>query len=402
MDLARKGQRWVLDALLAQGGLDVLHPGAGALFEQIGYNSVDIKRIFARIESGSQSPAAWATIAGEIERRADYWRGRGMKMAALDLYKRALVLYGRTHYGMRGERRDKYRVPLRRVLDQIIALTDSHRVERVELPFEGHTAHGIFQASHGAERQPCLIFLPGMDMFKEDWFSLIQRAVLPRGWTGLAFEGPGQGESLTSGLKLGLDNYERSVQAAIDWLSQRPEVDPEQIVLWGSSFGSYWGLRAAAIEPRIKGVACNMTNLGEKSILLQQAQPSFFSNLSYMSGIAEPEKLQAFCEAMSLDEIAPKVTTPFLVVAGESDELTTLEDTFGVYNRLKGPKELWVYEREFHPIGPTSAEWAPASIDWLQAVLEGQPPPTAGRQVFITQEGEYVEGTGCPLWWDPS
>ena len=32
MDSMRKGQRWVLDAFLSVGGLDVLHPDAGALF----------------------------------------------------------------------------------------------------------------------------------------------------------------------------------------------------------------------------------------------------------------------------------------------------------------------------------------------------------------------------------
>jgi cephalosporin-C deacetylase-like acetyl esterase len=198
-----------------------------------------------------------------------------------------------------------------------------------------------------------------------------------------------------------LGNYEASVSVAIDWLATRPEVDAERVVLCGSSMGSWWGLRAAAADPRIKAMACNMTNLDEKSVLLQQAQPSFFAGLSYMTGIDDPAELQQFAATMGIEEHAAKIDAPFLVVAGENDELTTLEATLDIYGRLAGPRELWVYEREFHPIGPTSGEWLPATMDWLGAVLAGKAPPKAGRQIFITKDGRYIEGDGQPLWWRP-
>jgi dienelactone hydrolase len=398
MDGARKGQRWVLDALIGSGGLDVLHPGAAALFEQIGYNMVDLDRVFSQIESTAMAPGAWARVAGEVEARAQYWRGRGYDQAALALYKRALVLFGRTQYLLRGERRTLYRKRLLGVFEQVRELT-SHVVERVVLPFEDKAVHGVFQAPPGAKNAPCVIFLPGMDMFKEDWFDFIGKSVLARGWTGFAFDGPGQGETLTDGLKMKLDNYEAAVSAAIDWLAQRAEVDASRVVLCGSSMGSWWGLRATASDPRIRAIACNMTNLGEKSTLLQQAQPSFFAGLSYMTGIDDPDELDSFAKTMGIEDHAAKVSAPFLVVAGENDELTTLEATLDIYQRVKGPRELWVYEREFHPIGPTSGEWLPATLDWLGAALAGRGPPIAGRQIFITKDGRYLEGDGLPPWW---
>jgi hypothetical protein len=102
---------------------------------------------------------------------------------------------------------------------------------------------------------------------------------------------------------------------------------------------------------------------------------------------------------MGIEDHAAKVSAPFLVVAGENDELTTLEATLDIYQRVKGPRELWVYEREFHPIGPTSGEWLPATLDWLGAALAGRGPPIAGRQIFITKDGRYLEGDGLPPWW---
>ena len=397
MDAARKGQRWVLDALIGSGGLDVLHPGAAALFEQIGYNMVDLERVFSQIESTAMAPGAWGRVAREIEVRAHYWRGRGYDQAALALFKRALVLYGRAQYSLRDERRSHYRARLLDVFEQVCDLTP-HLVERASLPFEDKAVYGIFQASQGAKRAPCVIFLPGMDMFKEDWFDFVGRSVLARGWTGFAFDGPGQGESLTGGLKMRLDNYEAAVSVAIDWLSKRDEVDPSRIVVCGSSMGSWWGVRATASDSRIKALACNMTNLGEKSILLQQAQPSFFAGLSFMTGLGDPEALDRFARTMGIEEHAAKVAAPMLVVAGENDELTTLEATLDIYNRVQAPRELWVYEREFHPIGPTSGEWLPATLDWLNVALAGNA-PKAGRQIFITKDGRYIEGDGLPPWW---
>ncbi len=53
------------------------------------------------------------------------------------------------------------------------------------------------------------------------------------------------------------------------------------------------------------------------------------------------------------------------IVTGEYDELTALEDVFDMYKRIKSPREIWVYANEIHPMGPASAEWLLASLDWL-------------------------------------
>ena len=75
-------------------------------------------------------------------------------------------------------------------------------------------------------------------MFKEDWHQTIETMVLPKGWAAFAIDGPGQGESLTNGLKVGLDNYESAISKVIDWLIDRPEVDSDNIMLMGVSMGS--------------------------------------------------------------------------------------------------------------------------------------------------------------------
>lgn len=124
MDMTRKGQRWVLDAFLAVGGLDVLHPDAGAIFEQIGYDSTDLKRVFNPVKAGSMLPSAWSAAAREIEQRARHWEERGFIRTAKRLYERATLLYARTHYSIIGDdpRRMRYLDKLVATFEKVIEL----------------------------------------------------------------------------------------------------------------------------------------------------------------------------------------------------------------------------------------------------------------------------------------
>jgi len=402
MDPTRKGQKWILDAFIGAGGMGMLHPESNYFREQLGYNSYDLKRVFDRARSTQMLTAAWAAIAREVEGRAEYWLRRGSKSTALALFERAMLLYGRAHYSITGnpQRRQKYLAKLARCRNYVVDLS-SHRIEHVVLPFEQSNIYGHFEAAPGALKAPCVILLSGMDMFKENWHRFMAGNVLPRGWVGFTLDGPGQGESLTHGVKMTLDNYDGAISTSIDWLSRQPEVDASRIVIMGSSMGSWWGTHALASETRIRALAANMPCLADKSVLLNQAQPSFVTNLMAMTGLPTYEEIGAFAAKMALEEIAAKVQIPYLIVTGENDELTTLEGTKEIYDLIPGPKELWVYQHEYHPIGPPANEWLNASMDWLQKAVDGKIEKNWRYQVFITKEGEYIEGTGMPPWWDP-
>ncbi|MCJ7438986.1 MAG: acetylxylan esterase, partial [Acidimicrobiia bacterium] len=46
-------------------------------------------------------------------------------------------------------------------------------------------------------------------------------------------------------------DWEKVVTPVVDWVLERPEVDPARIVLHGISQAGYWVPRAVAFEPRI-------------------------------------------------------------------------------------------------------------------------------------------------------
>ncbi len=73
------------------------------------------------------------------------------------------------------------------------------------------------------------------------------------GYGVLAFDLFGNGESTGHSNGLG-DNAQPAVDAALDYVAQRPDVDPARIAAFGSSLGGEVLLEAAAREPRIKAV----------------------------------------------------------------------------------------------------------------------------------------------------
>ena len=60
------------------------------------------------------------------------------------------------------------------------------------------------------------------------------------------------GKSVTG---LTADNFEDAASAALDALVKRPEIDAAQIGVYSISLGSFWGLRFAARDRRIRAIA---------------------------------------------------------------------------------------------------------------------------------------------------
>lgn len=397
----RNGQKWVLETLLGMGGMDVLHPESQGTMEAFGYNHNDIKRVFS-IPSGSMLTKSWVKTAAAVEAKAKYAESRGFNLTARDLYLRACLLYGRAQYTFFRDdpRKTAFHNKLVECYKKVIEL-NATPVERLQISFEGKKVYCVLHLPAVQNKKvPCVLMLPGMDMFKEDWHASAQREYLPRGMAVMALDGPGQGESLLHGLKASADNYERAAKAVIDYLTTRPEIDPGKIALYGTSMGSYWGTRTAAYDQRIKACATAMGNYGTTEIIFNQAQPNFKVNFMYMAGFTNEEEFdEKVAKHMHLREVAPKIKCPYLMQYGEFDELCPPEDALAHYDSIKAPKEIWVYEDEFHPLGGVGAEMISSGADWLLQMLEGKYKPDMDRRVLIGREGTFQEGTARPKWW---
>lgn len=390
--MARGEQRWILDTLLGSGGLDVLHPGSQGIFEQFGYDHDDIDRAFARAKASTMMTKCWTEVARAREERFRFAAARGLEGAARSLALRAGLLYGRAQYTILADtpRKRALHARLCDLYDEVIARTPTP-VERVDVELDGHRVHGILHLpADTSEPVPVVMMVPGMDMFKEEWHQFAQRWFVPAGVAVLALDGPGQGETRLHGLTVTLTNYEAAASRMIDRLVADPRIDGERVGVMGISMGSYWSSRIAATDPRVRAVATALScyTLDTQTTIFTFAQPKFKSTFMYMAGVTDEDLFdREFTTRMGLRDLAPRIACPALMVAGEFDELTPLADTVGVFEAVGGPKELWLYEDEFHPLGTVAGELLPMMSDWVTARLRGVPDAPDADRVFVRLDG---------------
>jgi hypothetical protein len=67
---------------------------------------------------------------------------------------------------------------------------------------------------------------------------------------------------------------------------------------------------------------------------------------------------------------------------------------------VKAPKEIWIYDWEFHPLGGVANELIGGAADWLLKMLKGGYPPDMDVRLFIARDGHIVEGDARPPWWN--
>ncbi|MGH2443581.1 MAG: alpha/beta hydrolase family protein [Chloroflexota bacterium] len=130
-------------------------------------------------------------------------------------------------------------------------------IERVEIPYEDTTLTGWFlRTSNAGQRRALVILNNGADGSELDMLVLGGVAATERGYNCLAFNGPGQGDSLWLKHMYFRPDWEKVITPVVDFAIAHPEVDAKRIALVGISQGGYWVPRALAFEHRVTaGVA---------------------------------------------------------------------------------------------------------------------------------------------------
>jgi pimeloyl-ACP methyl ester carboxylesterase len=110
-----------------------------------------------------------------------------------------------------------------------------------------------------------------------------------------------------------------------------------------------------------------------------------------MSNFTDEKKFNEFVKSLTWEGSVEKIQHPFLVVAGEFDELSPLEHTDRMLKTMKGPRQLIVYADSRHSVGNVPAANIgpyPLSLvaDWLVARLSGK--PFASERWFVEANGK--------------
>lgn len=278
----------------------------------------------------------------------------------------------------------------------------THHVERVDIEVGEHRIPAWLhlpvghQPGRSGPALPTVLACGGMDGARE---ILVQRegdGLLARGFAVLAFDGPGQGESAVHGYHVTDTNWIEAGAAVVGWCRDRPELDADRLVAFGTSFGSFWAMQVAATQPSLLGCAAALPVFEPgASTIFEQASPTFKARHMFMAGLVDDE--EAFDRLVAGYDLRPLVagsTVPWLAVGGEADELSPVTWVYEVARRSAAPSTLVVFERARHAMTESPAtvlgpSWQSVVGDWLVDRVRGVP---AGRSLrVVTASGAVQE-----------
>lgn len=401
-------QRWLLDAVIGTVGVDWDQGRSFYLQAPCGADAyADFEGVRRRVTRFDDITPAFAGAARRRERMARDADAAGHRVTARRNYYTAAVLHGAAQWPI-FENSDVNRELDGRKLDcyrRYAALAD-HHVERVEVPFGDASLPGWLHLPAGAGPFPAVLSIDGMDGFKEMQVALDADPLLSRGLAVLAIDGPGQGECTLRGIHVTAGNWREVGPAALAWLRSRPEIDGERLAVHGISFGSYFATLAAAAAPGWRGCAVAFVcHEPACTHLFESASPTFKLRFMYMAGYEDEEAFDRFARGFDVVAEGGDLACPYLVIAGERDELSPIEHTHRLLGRLRVPRELLLYEGERHGLHSSTSsrlgpDFADHAADWLLDRLRGV--PARSRQLYVDASGAVTETVWEEVTRDPA
>ena len=321
----------------------------------------DLMDIRAATPDWSQWCAVWSRYAGAAEERGALALARLLTRTAAKEFARAALYF---HYAQnlyyddpaqKRETHDRKVSAFRRAAPLL-----DPPLEPVLIAFDGIEMPGYLRLPSGRAKPPCVILLGGLDTTKEDYL-VVNDLCAERGLATLAFDGPGQGETLFR-MRWRRD-FERSITAVLDYLDTRPEIDRDRIGIIGRSTGGFYAPKAAAMDTRIKaavawGAMYHLRNLASLPAIT-------LDGFLFVSGSKSVDEALRFFECINLEGIASKIRCPLLVVHGGLDTITPLENATRLAAEASGPVETLIWEDSGHCCHDRAHIVRPAMADFM-------------------------------------
>lgn len=210
-------------------------------------------------------------------------------------------------------------------------------IETVEVPYEAGSLPAYFLPAHADPPWPAVLMFNGLDGSAEN-LAMRAEGLAERGLACLVMDGPGYGLSLrVRGIRARHD-HEVASAAAIDYLETRADVDARRIGIVASSLGGYYASRSAAFEPRIRAAVAwgavwdyQKVWLGRREVSVASPLASPQRQICWILGVETLDEAIERLSAWKLEQVAPRIRCPFLVVHGENDRQIPLADAQRLY-----------------------------------------------------------------------
>jgi pimeloyl-ACP methyl ester carboxylesterase len=396
--LARDGQQWEFDRAVKETGR-VMHfqpDGRGSLPRSVRSHAMISKHLGRRAQS--------------LERLAADELAAGHPETAMDLYFEAASAYGHAQHPVLelNEEKRLLHSGCLRCYDQVRRLAP-YEIEHIDVEWDGGSSAGNLHLRPGEGARPCIFFVPGCDVSKEMYPHPRYNHAHQRDMHIFAFDGPGQAETNLRDVPLRADNYEIAATAAITMLLDRPEVS--EVAVYGQSFGSFWAVRTAASDPRVKVLVAPWMSGCDRYYLMNEESPRFKQLFAHLTRAGSEAELDAILADLTNHDDMARIACPTLLAIGEYDPRSPLEEVFELYERLQVPRELWVYADQHHMLSLSGSNqgtiWLNDTyafgMDWIRDRLAGRPLANDGEVLYVEPNGPGPAADGVAHkrhWYD--
>ncbi len=351
----------------------------------------EIDKVCRQLAGREGDDDAWFA---EWVKEADRMRALGMAAArkkndlsAAALFKRACFYY---------QLAERFRTPkdkaakaaYRKSLDsfrRFAALTDSPRIEHVEIPFEGKkTLPGILAHARNTRKRkpPVVVSFDGFDVSKEVQYMLGAEDLVRRGVSVLAVDAPGNGEAIRSRRLYLRHDHEVAGAAALDYLESRNDVNAERAGVMAISLGGYYAPRNASMEPRFRACVAWGAIWDYQKVWQDRIAAAYKTALSvpghHLAWIFNSDSMEDSLERLEgfkLDGVVQKMRCPFFLIHGEGDQQISVEAARTLYDavgskdktlRIVRGTETGAQHCQMDNVPPYAHE----IFDWLRQKLE--------------------------------
>lgn len=229
---------------------------------------------------------------------------------------------------------------------------------------DGLTLRGCYLRTP-AQRKGVILF--GLEYGSDRWACRQYcEALIAAGYDVFSYEPRNQGDSdkdpAYEPLQWVTDKDLGDFHSAVTYLRNRPDADPDGIGLFGISKGGSTGFLAAAGDRYIRCVATDgayatyttlvpymqrWIKIYSNRYAVQKALPNWFYGMVGLTGVRRVARNRGVTYP-SVEKAVGKLRQPLLMIHGEADGYIKPEMAKALYERAKGPKELWVVPKAKH------------------------------------------------------
>ncbi|MCI0461542.1 MAG: alpha/beta fold hydrolase [Gemmataceae bacterium] len=278
---------------------------------------------------------------------------------------------------------------------------------------DGLSLCGSYLKALTPQRKGVILF--GLEFGSNRWAAGPYCEFLRRdGFDVFTFESRCQGESDAQPgydpLQWVTDYEVQDFRAALEYLRSRGDADPKGVGLFGISKGGSAGLLTAAKDPYVRcfvtdGIFATHTtmlpymrkwiSIYSDKYWIQHILPNFVYRLIAHDALWQIQR-QRHCRFAHLERAIGRLgDRPLLMIHGEGDTYIKPEMARELFERVRGPKELWMVEKAKH-----NQAFHLANGEYQRRVLAFFRTHLAGEDPFAATGGERKEqaaGNGGPV-----